>query len=160
MSLYFFGYRKVVCFRAPFSGWCLNYNVSNFCLLCKSVRFILCKPYAHYTERDAQENANCAGCFSNVLRFDRRLCRGCFKSARNSRKNRAKFLPDAREAWHLTKVGKEHKIAVYINRGLERVPVTRRHRELPALGTERARHGEWLHEGGRENRPTFAALRR
>lgn len=25
----FFGYRKVVCFYAPFSGWCLSYSVSN-----------------------------------------------------------------------------------------------------------------------------------
>lgn len=29
----FFGYRKVVCLCAPFSGQCLNYNVSNFHLL-------------------------------------------------------------------------------------------------------------------------------
>ena len=29
----FFGYRKVVCFCAFFSEWCLRYNVSNFRLL-------------------------------------------------------------------------------------------------------------------------------
>lgn len=28
----FFSYRKVVCFCAPFWGWCSNYNVSNFFL--------------------------------------------------------------------------------------------------------------------------------